>query len=82
MHDKDLIECYGYFSYHYQRCSDIFKFSKVQLLNHLGSEIVKREEHRIKCLGTIHPDIEDPCNELERIADTGLKGVKFQPTVQ
>jgi predicted TIM-barrel fold metal-dependent hydrolase len=55
---------------------------KVRLLNDWGAEVSKRERPRIYCFGTIHPDMDNPSDELERIAKTGLKGVKFHPTAQ
>ncbi|MCP8319574.1 MAG: amidohydrolase [archaeon] len=55
---------------------------KVRLLNDWGADVAKRERPRIYCFGTIHPDMNSPSDELERIAQTGLKGVKFQPTAQ
>ncbi|MEM2955225.1 MAG: amidohydrolase family protein [Nitrososphaerales archaeon] len=55
---------------------------KVRLLNDWGSEVVKRNRPKIYCFGTIHPDMDKPSDELERIVQMGLKGVKFQPTAQ
>jgi len=32
--------------------------------------------------GSIHPDFENPENEIERINDNGIKGIKLQPNAQ
>ncbi|MBQ2853921.1 MAG: amidohydrolase [Oscillospiraceae bacterium] len=37
---------------------------------------------RIAAFGSVHPDAPDALDELERIADAGLKGVKFHPEYQ
>jgi hypothetical protein len=55
---------------------------KVRLLNDWGAEVSIRERPRIYCFGTVHPDMENSIEELERIAKMGLKGVKFQSTAQ
>ena len=39
-------------------------------------------DDRIVAFGSVHPDAPDAIDELERIADTGLKGVKFHPEYQ
>lgn len=37
---------------------------------------------RIKAFGSVHPDAPDALEELERLADAGVKGVKFHPEYQ
>lgn len=41
-----------------------------------------RVTDRIRALGAIHPGIEDPVAEVERIASLGLSGVKLHPEFQ
>ncbi|KPJ64376.1 hypothetical protein AMK68_01755 [candidate division KD3-62 bacterium DG_56] len=36
----------------------------------------------VVAFGALHPDLPDPTEEVERIIDLGLRGVKFQPTFQ
>ncbi len=55
---------------------------KVRRLNDWGAEVAKRERSKIYCFGTVHPNMSNPSEELERIVKMGLKGVKFQPTAQ
>ena len=40
------------------------------------------QETGLYALGCIHPDMDDPRRELERIAGLGLKGVKIHPAYQ
>ena len=40
------------------------------------------QEPDIIAFGSVHPDAPDALQELERIADAGLKGVKFHPEYQ
>ena len=40
------------------------------------------QDDRIVAFGSVHPDAPDALEELERIADAGLKGVKFHPEYQ
>ncbi len=37
---------------------------------------------KLYCFGTVHPDAEDALDELERIKEIGLKGVKLHPDYQ
>lgn len=37
---------------------------------------------RIVCFGSLHPGMEDPVAEVERVVEMGLKGLKFQPHFQ
>ena len=37
---------------------------------------------RLICFGALHPDMDDPVAEVERIIDLGLKGIKLQPHFQ
>lgn len=39
-------------------------------------------DERIVAFGSVHPDAPDALEELERIASSGLKGVKFHPEYQ
>lgn len=43
---------------------------------------VVREHPEIEGFGTIHPDMEDACDELEFIRASGLKGLKLHPDMQ
>lgn len=49
-------------------------------VNNFASELNKSE--RFFAFGSVHPDAEDALDELERIADMGLKGVKLHPEYQ
>ena len=49
-------------------------------VNNFAMEINRDE--RIVAFGSVHPDAPDALAELERIADAGLKGVKFHPEYQ
>ena len=40
------------------------------------------EHAELEGFGTIHPDMEDPCAELEFIRASGLKGLKLHPDMQ
>lgn len=55
---------------------------KVRYLNEWGANISSINKGRIFCFGTIHPDMENPDEELDRIVKSELKGIKFQPTAQ
>lgn len=43
---------------------------------------VQREHENIFCFGSVHPDAEDCVEELYRIKELGLKGVKLHPDYQ
>ena len=49
-------------------------------VNNFAIEINRDE--RIVAFGSVHPDAPDALEELERIRDAGLKGVKFHPEYQ
>ena len=49
-------------------------------VNNFAMEI--NRDPRIVAFGSVHPDAPDALEELERIADAGLKGVKFHPEYQ
>lgn len=49
-------------------------------VNHFAIEINK--DDRFIAFGSVHPDAPDALEELERIADAGLKGVKLHPEYQ
>lgn len=54
----------------------------VQHLNDWGANVERIHNHVLYCFGTVHPDMDDPETEMERICQLGLKGIKFQPTAQ
>ena len=49
-------------------------------VNNFAKEI--NDEKSFYAFGSVHPDSEDVFDELERIKDMGLKGVKFHPEYQ
>lgn len=55
------------------------KPSQTQRINSWSAEIQSEE---IEAFGSIHPDFSDWKNELKRIKDLGLKGIKFHPEYQ
>ena len=53
--------------------------TKVCAINDISIGMRERE---LIYFGCIHPDTENPCKELERIAAAGLKGIKLHPVYQ
>jgi len=43
---------------------------------------VQTNAERVVCFGALHPDLPDLSAEVDRVADSGLKGVKVQPNFQ
>ena len=43
---------------------------------------VSREHEELTGFGTLHPELQNPENEIEHIMETGLRGVKFHPDMQ
>ncbi|MDR0321935.1 MAG: amidohydrolase family protein [Treponema sp.] len=41
-----------------------------------------REHPEFIGFGTLHPDMKNPCDEIERLISLGLKGLKFHPDMQ
>ncbi|MDR0669271.1 MAG: amidohydrolase family protein [Treponema sp.] len=41
-----------------------------------------REHPELTGFGTLHPDLEDPAAEIERLIGLGLRGLKFHPDMQ
>ena len=46
---------------------------KVRSLNDWGSSITEKLKGKIYCFGTIHPDMDNPEEELERMISIGLR---------
>lgn len=57
------------------------KPSQQRIINDWAAEI-GRENERIIAFGTVHPDAEDALEEIERIKELGLHGVKLHPDYQ
>jgi len=55
------------------------KPSQQTVINNWASEVMS---DRLYCFGSVHPDAEDVAEELERIKNLGLKGVKLHPDYQ
>ena len=49
-------------------------------VNNFAKEL--NDEKSVFAFGSVHPDADDALDELERIKDMGLKGVKFHPEYQ
>ncbi|WP_040195582.1 amidohydrolase family protein [Candidatus Soleaferrea massiliensis] len=65
----------------YLVCSTATKPEQVESINDfIHAECMKHPS--FVGLGTIHPDIQDPMRELERIRELGLHGVKLHPDFQ
>lgn len=55
---------------------------QVHSINDFISESVQAHPRQLVGLGTLHPGMEDPKSEIERIQALGLHGVKIHPDVQ
>ena len=55
---------------------------QVDSINRFIAESVQQNPDRFRGLGTIHPDSPDPADELTKIQDLGLKGIKIHPDFQ
>lgn len=53
---------------------------KVSSINDLSMQLTEKDG--LIYFGCIHPEMEDPCAELDRIAASGLKGIKIHPVYQ
>jgi len=48
----------------------------------INTWLIKLKESRFIKFGTIHPAQTDFCDEIERLRDNGITGIKFQPDIQ
>ena len=55
------------------------KPSQQKTINNFAASI---QNERLVCFGTVHPDAEDVMEELYRIRELGLKGIKLHPDYQ
>lgn len=55
---------------------------QVESINHFIRETCKAHPKRLIGFGTIHPDMENPVEEVERCLQMGLRGIKIHPDVQ
>ena len=53
---------------------------KVQSINDLSIQLTAQND--LLYFGCVHPNMENPCKELDRIANAGLKGIKIDPLYQ
>ncbi len=51
-------------------------------VNNFAAEVMQRSKGRFVCFGSVHPDAEDAEDELHRIKELGLLGVKLHPYYQ
>lgn len=58
------------------------KPSQQTTINNWAKSVQDQYPDRFICFGTVHPDAEDAFEELERIKEIGLKGIKFHPDYQ
>jgi len=54
---------------------------QVESINTFIAEVTRAHPELIG-FGTLHPDLPDPANEIERMTKLGLRGVKFHPDMQ
>ena len=58
------------------------KPSQQGTINNWARSVQEQFPDRIISFGTVHPDAEDVFEELERIKEIGLRGIKFHPDYQ
>ena len=51
-------------------------------INNVASEVCKENKGKIISLGSVHPKSENIIEELERIKNLGLQGIKLHPDYQ
>ena len=56
--------------------------SRVHSINDYLMQAAASDPEKLVGFGTMHPDYEDVCGELERIKKNGLRGVKLHPDFQ
>lgn len=57
------------------------KPTQQKIVNDWAAEI-NAQEDRLICFGSVHPDAENACEEVERIKERGLCGIKLHPDYQ
>ena len=63
-------------------CSVATKAEQVRAINDFVAQKVRMHPDRFVGLGALHPDMEDPFGEIERIIELGLRGIKLHPDFQ
>lgn len=66
----------------YLVCSTATRPSQVSSINDFIYEQCKENADKFIGFGTLHPFMDDPAKELERIENYGFKGIKFHPDFQ
>lgn len=56
--------------------------SQVESINTFIAQEVREYPDKLTGLGTLHPDMENPEKEIDRIISLGLKGIKLHPDFQ
>lgn len=51
-------------------------------VNDFAAELMKASGGRLVCFGSVHPDAEDAVDELHRVQELGLFGIKLHPYFQ
>ena len=51
-------------------------------VNDFAAQVMQESRGRFICFGSVHPDAEDAVDELHRIAELGLPGIKLHPYFQ
>lgn len=63
-------------------CSAATTPDQVPAINNFISESVKQYPDKLIGFGTLHPEMDNPKEEIDRLASLGLKGVKLHPDFQ